>query len=141
MTSADYAGDILPDDAWKILESDPRSALIDVRTQAEWAYVGVPDLSRLGKQPVFVEWAVFPNMNVNPHFAEQVKASGVAPDAPALFLCRSGVRSRAAAIAMTAAGFGPCYNIATGFEGDHDPQRHRGIVSGWKVANLPWVQG
>ena len=62
-------------------------------------------------------------------------------DAPLLFLCRSGVRSKAAAIAMTQQGFTACYNIANGFEGDSDPTRHRGTVSGWKVEGLPWVQG
>lgn len=141
MTEGGYAGDILPQEAWRLLESDPRAALVDVRTQAEWAYVGVPDLSRLGKQAVFVQWALFPNMNVNPHFAVQVEAAGLAPEAPVLFLCRSGVRSRSAAIAMTAHGFATCYNIATGFEGDPDAHRHRGSVAGWKVAGLPWVQG
>ncbi len=141
MTDEGYAGDIAPGDAWRILESDPRATLVDVRTQAEWAYVGVPDLSRLGKQTVFVQWAVFPNMNVNPNFAAQLEAADIAADAPVLFLCRSGVRSRAAAMAITARGFTKCYNIANGFEGDHDAQRHRGALSGWKVAGLPWVQG
>jgi rhodanese-related sulfurtransferase len=141
MTDEGYAGDISPEEAWRILESDPRAALVDVRTQAEWAYVGVPDLSRIGKQTVFAQWALFPNMNINPHFPAQVEAADVAADAPVLFLCRSGVRSRSAAIAMTARGFTKCYNIAHGFEGDHDPQRHRGGLSGWKVAGLPWVQG
>ena len=141
MSDAGYAGDVSPEEAWRILESDPRAVLVDVRTQAEWAYVGVPDLSAIGRQPVFVQWALFPTMSVNPHFADQVSAAGLAPDAPVLFLCRSGVRSRAAAIAMTARGFAPCYNVATGFEGDHDARRHRGVVAGWKVAGLPWVQG
>ncbi len=58
-----------------------------------------------------------------------------------LLLCRSGARSRAAAIALTDAGFGPCYNVAEGFEGDRDHARHRGSVGGWKVAGLPWQQG
>jgi rhodanese-related sulfurtransferase len=58
-----------------------------------------------------------------------------------MFLCRSGVRSRDAAIAMTAAGFKACYNVASGFEGDKDAAGHRGTVSGWKVDGLPWMQG
>ncbi|MGZ9035358.1 MAG: rhodanese-like domain-containing protein, partial [Rhodospirillales bacterium] len=62
------------------------------------------------------------------------------PGAPVVLICRSGARSRAAAIALTAAGFGPCYNVVSGFEGDPDPLRHRGTVSGWKVEGLPWVQ-
>jgi len=141
MPGDDYAGDILPARAWEILESDPRATLIDVRTAAEWSYVGVPDLSGLGKQPLFISWALYPQMQVNALFAQQLAAAGPAADTPLLFLCRSGVRSRSAAIAMTAAGFRACYNIAHGFEGDHDTQRHRGAVSGWKVSGLPWVQG
>jgi rhodanese-related sulfurtransferase len=58
-----------------------------------------------------------------------------------LLLCRSGARSRAAAIALTAAGYGPCYNVSEGFEGDRDGAAHRGSVGGWKVAGLPWAQG
>ncbi|TVR99479.1 MAG: rhodanese-like domain-containing protein [Rhodospirillales bacterium] len=141
MSQGAYAGDIPPREAWRLLESDGHAALVDVRTPAEWAYVGVPDLSRLGKQPVFVPWARYPTMEINPNFAEEVAAAGIQPRDTVLLLCRSGVRSRSAAIALTAAGFTACYNIDAGFEGDPDSQRHRGTVSGWKVSGLPWVQG
>lgn len=141
MASEEYAGDVPPRRAWEILETEPGAALVDVRTNAEWAYVGIPDLSALGKQPLFVPWALFPNMTINPQFVDAVAASGIDRNAPVLFLCRSGVRSRAAAIAMTASGFSPCYNIARGFEGDPDAARHRGTTSGWKVDGLPWIQG
>jgi len=62
-------------------------------------------------------------------------------DAPILLLCRSGVRSKYAAIALTEAGYKTCYNISGGFEGDHNEDRHRGKFNGWKVAGLPWAQG
>ncbi len=136
-----YAGDITPQEAWDLLARDARAHLIDVRTQAEWAYVGIPDISSLGKQPLFVPWQLFPTMQMNPEFAHQVASSGVESDAPLIFICRSGQRSRLAAITMTAHGFTTCYNVGTGFEGTHDPARHRGTVSGWKVDQLPWVQG
>jgi rhodanese-related sulfurtransferase len=136
-----YAGDLSPRDAWKLLVDDPQAVLVDVRTPAEWAYVGVPDLSVLSKQAVFVPWVLFPSMQVNAEFPQQLAAAGVAPDASVLFLCRSGVRSRSAAIAMTQHGYHSCYNVAHGFEGDHDGSRHRGTVSGWKVEGLPWMQG
>jgi rhodanese-related sulfurtransferase len=61
-------------------------------------------------------------------------------EAPILFICRSGGRSRAAAAALTAAGYRRCYNVAEGFEGNPDPERHRGKTGGWKAAGLPWVQ-
>jgi rhodanese-related sulfurtransferase len=138
--SAAYAGDITPSDAWKLLANDQRAVLVDVRTPAEWAYVGVPDLTALAKQAVFIPWIIFPSMQINAEFPLQLAAAGVGPDAPTLFLCRSGVRSRSAAIAMTERGYQTCYNVAHGFEGDHDGNRHRGTVSGWKVEGLPWMQ-
>lgn len=139
--SGPYAGDITPQDAWQILSEDPRSVLVDVRTPAEWSYVGIPDLSTLGKKPLLIPWQLFPTMEVNAGFADQVMAGELAADAPLLFLCRSGARSRAAAIALTQKGFQRCFNIAYGFEGDPDASRHRGTVNGWKVEGLPWVQG
>ncbi|MFO1113650.1 MAG: rhodanese-like domain-containing protein [Rhodospirillales bacterium] len=136
-----YAGDVSPSRAWELLRAEADAVLIDVRTPAEWNYVGVPDLAKLGKKPVFLPWLFFPSMEVNPQFAEALEAAHLGQNAPLLFLCRSGVRSRAAAVAMTARGYGRCYNIASGFEGDPDPARHRGAVNGWKVDGLPWVQG
>lgn len=136
-----YAGDVSPGAAWADIKSVPDAQLVDVRTTAEWAYVGLPDLSDLGKQPVTVEWKQFPLMSVNEKFAEAVAAAGIDKNVPLYFLCRSGVRSKDAAIAMTSLGYGPCYNIATGFEGDHDQEGHRGTIGGWKVEGLPWKQG
>jgi rhodanese-related sulfurtransferase len=80
-------------------------------------------------------------MAVNPQFIEELAAAGVDKGAPILFICRSGGRSRSAAMAATAAGYRTCYNVAGGFEGPHDPSRHRGGVDGWKALGLPWVQG
>jgi rhodanese-related sulfurtransferase len=143
-TEARYAGDLTPAQAWALLESDPEAQLVDVRTTAEWNYVGVPDLSRLGRTAHLVEWQSFPGMSVNPDFAaaavERLEAAGATPQTPVLFLCRSGARSRAAAIALTRAGFARAYNIAGGFEGDPDPHGHRGSTNGWKVAGLAWRQ-
>lgn len=141
MKERSYAGDIMPSQAWEILAAHPGAALVDVRTPAEWAYVGIPDLRPVGKEPVMVPWALYPSMQINPEFAGQVATAGIDREAPVVFICRSGVRSRAAAIAMTAHGYKTCYNVATGFEGDPDHHRHRGTVSGWKVDGLPWVQG
>lgn len=134
-----YAGDLSPSEAWKLLCDDARAVLVDVRTPPEWAYVGVPDLAGIGKKPMLIPWLEFPTMQVNQRFVAEA-GRDVAAETPVLLLCRSGVRSKAAAIALTAAGFGPCYNIAGGFEGDPNPERHRGTVSGWKVDGLPWMQ-
>ena len=136
----EYAGDIPPKQAWDILASDARAVLIDVRTDAEWLYVGLPDLASVGKEPVKIAWQVFPAMKVNPKFVDEVSAAAPDKDAPLLFLCRSGVRSKSAAIALTAVGYTRAYNVAEGFEGDKDAHAHRATVGGWKVAGLPWKQ-
>ncbi|MBK5196863.1 MAG: rhodanese-like domain-containing protein [Methyloceanibacter sp.] len=131
--------------AWKVLQSNPRSQLVDVRTRAEWTYVGIPDLGPVGKRTVLVEWQTFPDQAVDQRFAErlagELKALGVQSDDDLFFICRSGSRSLAAAKAMAAAGYRACHNVACGFEGPLDDERHRGSVGGWKAASLPWQQG
>ncbi len=148
-TSADvdqlgYAGDITVEKAWELLKSDPQCLLVDTRTQSEWAYVGVPDLSELGKEPVLIEWQSFPTMQVNETFTEQLAdilgEKDLPNTAPILFICRSGARSRSAAIAATEAGFPTSYNVDHGVEGDLDASMHRNSVNGWKFAGLPWKQ-
>jgi len=136
-----YAGEISPQDAWTRLSEDATAKLIDVRTQAEWIYVGLPDLSPLEKQPILVSWQVFPTMTRNDAFAEQLAAQGIVRDDTLLFLCRSGVRSKAAAELMTQLGHASCWNVTDGFEGPLDTARHRGGTRGWKQAGLPWLQG
>jgi rhodanese-related sulfurtransferase len=143
------AGDRAVDDVgvetvWKTLQSKPGSQLVDVRTRAEWTYVGIPDLAPVGKRTVLVEWQTFPDQAVDPRFAErlsgEVKALGVKDDDDLFFICRSGSRSMAAAKAMAAVGYRACHNVACGFEGPFDDGRHRGSVAGWKAAGLPWQQ-
>jgi len=135
-----YGGDVVPEDAWAILQESPDAVLIDCRTQPEWVFVGVPDLQPLGKKTLFIPWQVFPAMQVNSEFVNQVKAGGAREDTPVLMLCRSGARSQAAAKQLTAAGFGRAYNVAFGFEGGHDENKHRGQSHGWKASGLPWMQ-
>jgi rhodanese-related sulfurtransferase len=132
-------------DVWDRLSQDSNSVLIDVRTRAEWSYVGLPDLSSIGKQPVLIEWQSFPDNRVDPRFAERLAETlnnaGTGRDAELFFICRSGARSRMAAQAMTAAGYTAGRNVADGFEGPLDTNRHRGQSAGWKAAGLPWAQG
>lgn len=139
-----YAGDVSVADAYAMLEEDESAVLVDVRTKAEWTYVGAPDLSSIGKEAIFLEWQEFPSMRIAPDFAANLlrilRAREVSATAPILFLCRSGARSRAAAIALTQAGQARCFNIAEGFEGPLDDKRRRGVVGGWKASGLPWAQ-
>jgi rhodanese-related sulfurtransferase len=105
-----YAGDVTPLQAWDLLAQERGAVLVDVRSRPEWSFVGVPDLAKLGKRPVLVAWQHWmpgpqgAAMTPNAAFAEEV--AGAAPDrgATTIFICRSGARSRAAAIAMTAQG-------------------------------------
>jgi rhodanese-related sulfurtransferase len=129
-----------PAQVWQALSSDPMAQMVDVRTDAEWAYVGFPDLTPLGKRLVPISWQVFPAMQVNPGFVEALREAGFTPEHRIFFLCRSGVRSLHAAEAAAAAGFPSSYNIADGFEGPPDADGHRGAVAGWKVEGLPWRQ-
>ena len=141
MTKKTYAGDLTPQQTWDMLSEFPKAQFIDVRTNAEFVYVGNPDLSALNKEVVQVYWQVFPAMDVNSDFIAEIGETISDKESPLLLICRSGVRSLYAAEALTAAGYKECYNIAGGFEGDKNPQGHRGGVNGWKVAGLPWKQG
>jgi len=131
---------IPPKQVWEALQKDPQAQLVDVRTDAEWTYVGLTDLAAAGKQPVLVPWQIFPKMEVNGGFVEQLKQAGFTPEHHIYFMCRSGVRSLAAAQAAQAAGFAHSYNVADGFEGNPDSEGHRGRIGGWKAEELPWRQ-
>jgi rhodanese-related sulfurtransferase len=133
------------EETWTRLKGDATSVLIDVRTIAEWAYVGLPELSTIGKRPVLVEWQGFPNDQPNTAFVERLSEAlaplGAGRDSELFFICRSGQRSLKAAQAMAAAGYTRCRNVAEGFEGPLDAHRHRGCLGGWKAKGLPWAQG
>ena len=131
---------VAPGKAWEALQSDPQAQLVDVRTDVEWAYVGLPDLASIGKQAVLIPWQVFPSMQVNAGFVDDLKKTGITAEHRLYFLCRSGVRSLAAAQAMQQAGFPHVYNVADGFEGPVDGDGHRGSAAGWKAEGLPWRQ-
>ena len=132
-------------EVWKRLKEEPAAVLIDVRTSAEWAYVGVPDLSSIGKRTILIKWQTFPDNRVDPDFVDRLSnmldSAGVDKEAELFFICMSGARSMRAAQAMSAAGYSACRNVTDGFEGPLDANRHRGETAGWKAADLPWAQG
>lgn len=137
-------GEVTPRAAWDGLVRDRSAQLIDVRTRPEWSFVGIPDLSSLGRKAILASWQAYPAMAVDPDFAERLAQHltglGLGIETPLYFLCRSGARSQAAALAMAERGYGACFNILGGFEGDRDARGRRGAVGGWKVNNLPWIQ-
>jgi len=129
-----YEGALLPAEAYQLLQEIPGTALVDVRTQAEWDWVGrIPGA-------VEIELMQYPASELNPHFIDEL-ARQVSKDAPVMFICRSGGRSHNAAMMAGEAGFTRCYNVLEGFEGDKDAAGHRGNRGGWRFAGLPWTQG
>ncbi len=135
-----YAGDVSSAEAWSALSSNPNAQLVDVRTQAEWAFSGIPLLDSISKNVKLISWKFYPNFDLNTKFVEQLEAAVPDKSAPLYFLCKTGGRSTDAAIAATAAGYSECYNVEGGFEGDINTNHQRGQINGWKAARLPWQQ-
>jgi rhodanese-related sulfurtransferase len=128
-----YAGALRPAEAQQLLQDNPKAVLIDVRSRAEWDFVGrVPGA-------VEIEWKTYPGMRPNESFLEQLQ-SRVPKDALALFMCRSGARSHETASVAKRAGYENAFNVVEGFEGDRDAEGHRNSVGGWRAAGLPWTQ-
>lgn|SRR5487761_2106336 len=128
-----YQGALTPSEAFQLLQSAPGAKLVDVRTRAELDWVG-----RIA-DAVEIEWMTYPGMKANPHFLAHLEQQ-VEKEALVLFICRSGGRSHAAAVAATQLGFTTCYNVLEGFEGDPNADKRRNTKEGWRVAGLPWQQ-
>ena len=140
MSSPGYAGDMTAAEAYELLKTDSGALLVDVRTTPEWQFVGVPDLRPLGRTPIFLSWQEYPTMAINAGFAEALRQQGAREEQTVLLICRSGARSRSAAMALMADGFSKAFNVSDGFEGAIDELQHRGQKEGWKAAGLPWIQ-
>jgi rhodanese-related sulfurtransferase len=129
-----YQGELTPREACDLLHLAPGAKIVDVRTRAEWDWVGrVPNA-------IEIEWNQYPGGVRNPNFLAELKRQ-VDPEALVMFLCRSGVRSVAAAQRAAELGLENCYNVLEGFEGDLDERLQRGNIGGWRKAGLPWIQG
>lgn len=128
-----YAGAITPAEAHELWCKVPGATLVDVRTRAEWDYVGrIPGA-------VEIEFQTYPGNQLNPEFIAELERR-VDKNVPVLFICRSGVRSHHAATLATQAGYHASYNVLEGFEGNRDLQGRRNSTGGWRVAGLPWTQ-
>jgi len=128
-----YAGALLPGEAYALMQAMPDVRLVDVRTRAELEWVGrVPG-------SVAIEWNSWPGGARNLDFIAEFEAL-VEKNATVMLLCRSGVRSHYAAIALSRVGYAKAYNVLQGFEGDKDPAGQRNRIGGWRAAGLPWTQ-
>lgn len=126
-----YSGALTPRESGELLSLAPGARLVDVRTRAEWEWVGrIPGA-------VEIEWVSYPGNQKNEYFLAQLKQQ-VDHEALLMFICRSGVRSHNAASLASDAGFSACYNVLEGFEGDKDAHGQRGKTGGWRHAGLPW---
>jgi len=128
-----YQGALTPTEAYYLLQHHPDAVLVDVRSRAEWQFVGVVPGAQC------LELKTFPGMQPNPVFTDQLQQQ-VGKDKLLLLMCRSGVRSHEAATLAASLGYAQVYNVLEGFEGDRDEQQHRGHRTGWKAHGLPWVQ-
>ena len=133
---------LTPQQAWEMVQQNPRALLIDVRSNMEFLFVGHP------KGAVHIPWIDEPEWEVNPHFVRQIRElllGGIICDegdgcAPVILICRSGKRSVEAGNALLEAGFRDVYNVLEGFEGELDEQHHRSSMGGWRHDGLPWEQ-
>ncbi len=129
-----YAGAVTPREAHELWNSIAGAKMVDVRTRAEWDWVGrIPGA-------VEIELLTYPGSRPNPAFLTELERQ-VDKAAPVLFICRSGGRSHNAAMLATQAGYASCFNVLEGFEGDKDAAGHRNTMGGWRAGGLPWSQG
>jgi rhodanese-related sulfurtransferase len=136
---------ITPKDAWQLLQDNPKTVLIDTRSEMEYLFIGHP------KGAIHIPWIDEPDWKINPRFAADVRKvmlGGVVYDpedsqidaVPVLLICRSGRRSLEAGKVLIQDGFTKVYNVIEGFEGSLDAEHHRSTLGGWRFHGLPWEQ-
>ncbi len=137
---------ITSQEAWQILQDNPKTIFIDVRSEMEYLFIGHP----IGA--VHIPWIDEPDWKINPHFAKEVRKlmlGGIISDhdkgcpleaVPVLLICRSGRRSLEAGKVLIEDSFTNVYNISDGFEGPLDEKHHRSSLDGWRFHGLPWEQ-
>lgn len=133
---------LTPQQAWEIMQTDPRAVLVDIRSTMEYLFVGHP------KGSVHIAWIDEPDWDINPHFVTDIRKLMLGGKtctidegcAPVILICRSGKRSLEAGKALIEAGFKQIYHIDEGFEGELDDDHHRSTSGGWRYHQLPWEQ-
>jgi rhodanese-related sulfurtransferase len=133
---------LTPKQAWQMMQDDPRTLLIDIRSSMEFLFVGHPVGS------VHIPWIDEPDWTVNPHFVTDIRKLILGGTvctvdeecAAVILICRSGKRSLEAGKALLDADFHRVFHIDEGFEGELDDQHHRSSVGGWRFRGFPWEQ-
>jgi len=125
---------------FEILSNKTDTYLIDVRTQPEWEFAGIPDLSIINKKIIFVSFLIYPHMDKNKDFEKEILNQRIKKNDHLYFICRSGQRSLNASELLINSGFYNCFNVVDGFEGELNSHRKRSLINGWKYNNLPWKQ-
>jgi len=136
---------LTPKESWQLLQDNPKSVLIDIRSEMEYLFIGHP------KGAIHIPWIDEPDWKINPRFPADVRKvmlGGVVYDpdhshidsVPVILICRSGRRSLEAGNALIQDGFTKVYHVGDGFEGPLDDEHHRSTLAGWRYDNLPWEQ-
>ena len=131
-----------PRQAFEMIQREPSTAFIDVRSDMEYLFIGHPVGS------VNIPWIDEPDYVINPDFEREIRklilggviASSAHDSVPVVLICRSGNRSEEAGNLLIEHGFKHVYNVKHGFEGELDEQHHRSTISGWRHDGLPWEQ-
>jgi len=140
--SAKQPKSLSPKQAWQLLQENPKSLLVDVRSNMEFLFVGHPTGA------VHIPWIDEPDWTINPHFVTDIRKlilGGISDhhseaNVPIILICRSGKRSLEAGELLLENGFTDIYNVSEGFEGELDEHHHRSSTGGWRFADLPWEQ-
>ena len=142
MTDMPEVQEIKAKDAFNLVQENPKSILVDVRSHMEFLFIGHP------KGAINIPWIDEPDWNINPNFAREVRQlvlGGLSHESggtnvPVVLICRSGKRSREAGELLLTEGFHQVYNVSEGFEGELDDEHHRSTLGGWRFEGLPWEQ-
>ena len=110
------------------IKNNPKSVLLDVRTEEEWSIDGKPDGEKMGLKTHFLT-IQFVDKTFNENFIEEFKKLNIQKDNEILTMCMGGVRSQAAAEIISKKNY-KCVNISDGFLGNNENV-------GWKKNNLP----
>jgi len=134
-----YKRNLLPKMAVERLQNNPQALFVDVRSKAEYKYVGYPENS------ILIPWIDDPDWEPNPEafsgaVMQELDGRENLSDTEIILICRSGFRSNEALKCLENKGFTQVSHVASGFEGDLDENDHRGNLNGWRHDGMPWSQ-